>query len=137
MKKYLIDTSIWVDLRENRKSFNKEPLGDYAFELFKKIIVEKDKIVITDYIQRELESNYKISEIKGMFLLFRVIIEKIIVSEKQREEAKKISEKRKVPKGDALHAIIARDNKLVMITRDNHFRILDDISKHYKPEELI
>jgi len=24
-----------------------------------------------------------------------------------------------------------------MITRDNHFRILDDISKHYKPEELI
>jgi len=42
-----------------------------------------------------------------------------------------------VPAGDALHAIVARDNDLILVTRDRHFRKLEDISKHYKPEELI
>lgn len=40
-------------------------------------------------------------------------------------------------KVNALHAIVARDNGLILITRDNHFRVLQDISKYYKPEELI
>ena len=136
-KKYLVDTSIWVDLREDRKGFNDEPLGDYAYKLFIKIMTDKHKIVITDHIQRELESNYGIPEIRGMFLPFQSIIEKVIVKDEQREEAMKIGEERNLPKGDALHAIIARDNNLIMVTRDKHFRDLDDISKHYKPEELI
>ena len=136
-KKYLIDTSIWVDLREDRKGFNNEPLGDYAFKLFVQIKVKENKIAITDHIQRELESNYGIPEIRGMFLPFQSIIEKFIVTDEQRKEAKKVGEERKVPKGDALHAIIARDNNFTLVTRDKHFRDLDDISKHYNPEELI
>ena len=137
IKKFLVDTSIWVDLREDRIGFNNEPLGDYALKLFLTIMTEKNKIVITDHIQRELESNYGIPEIRGMFLPFQSIIEKVIVKDEQREEAKKIAEERNLPKGDALHAIIARDNNLIMVTRDKHFRELDDLSKHYKPEELI
>jgi len=39
------------------------------------------------------------------------------------------TENRNVPRGDALHAIIARDHKLILITRDNHFKKLEDISK--------
>jgi len=126
MRKYLIDTSIWVDLREDRKGFKNEPLGDYAFKLFTKIMLEKNKIVITDHIQRELESNYGIPEIRGMFLPFQSIIEKVIVKDEQREEAKKIGNERNLPKGDALHAIIARDNNLTMVTRDKHFRDLGE-----------
>ncbi|MBI3026645.1 PIN domain-containing protein [Candidatus Woesearchaeota archaeon] len=51
----------------------------------------------------------------------------MIATEKQREEAKKIAEERNVPAGDALHAIIARDNDLILVTRDSHFRKLEDI----------
>lgn len=72
-----------------------------------------------------------------MFKPFEKIIKKVIVTKEQREEAKRISEERNIPRGDALHAIIARDSKLILVTRDNHFKKLEDISKYYKPENLI
>ena len=72
-----------------------------------------------------------------MFKPFEKIIKKIIATEKQSEEAKKIAKERDVPAGDALHVIIARDNDLILVTRDRHFRKMEDISKHHKPEELI
>ena len=62
---------------------------------------------------------------------------KIFASKEQRDEAKKIAIERNVPPGDALHAIMSRDYELILVTRDNDFRKLEDISKHYKPEEII
>ena|SRR3989344_781513 len=136
-EKYLIDTSIWVDLYEDRKGYKNEPLGEYALKLLSRIKIKKSNIILTDLLVRELEMNYSIPEINGMFNPFEKIIIKIITTEKQREEAKKIAKERNIPPGDALHAIIARDNNLILITRDKHFKKLEDISKHYKPEELI
>jgi len=72
-----------------------------------------------------------------MILPFQRIIEKLFVRKDQRDEAMKISKERNLPPGDVLHAIIARDHKLIMITRDKHFKELEDITIHYKPEELI
>jgi len=136
-KKYLIDTSIWIDLYEDRKGFNGEPLGDYALKLLSIIKSEEQIVVLTDLLLRELEMNYSLAEIKGMFKPFENITEKIIATKEEREEAKKVGTKRNLPPGDALHAIIARDNKLLLITRDKHFKQLEDVSKHYKPEDII
>jgi len=122
-EEYIIDTSIWVDL--------------YAFKLLVKIKAKESAIVLTDFLIRELETIYSVAEINGMFKPFEKIIKKIIATEKQWEEAKKIAKERDVPAGDALHVIIARDNNFILVTRDRHFRELEDISKHYKPEELI
>ena len=137
VKKYLIDTSIWIDLYEDRKGFNGEPLGDFALKLLSIINVQKDTIVLTDLLLKELEMNYSLAEINGMFKPFENITEKIITSKDEREEAKNIALKRNLPPGDVLHAIIARNNKLLLITRDKHFKQLEDISKHYKPEDII
>src|SRR3989338_1034155 len=136
-EKYLIDTSIWVDLYEDRKGYQNEPLGDFAFKLFSIIKAKQNKIVITDLTIRELETNYSIEEINGMMKPFEDVLEKIIASKKQRDEAKKQAEKRNVPRGDALHAILARDNRFILVSRDKHFRELTDISEHHKPEEII
>ena len=136
-EEYIIDTSIWVDLYEDRKGYNNEPLGDYAFKLLVKIKAKESAIVLTDFLIKELETLYSVAEINGMFKPFEKIIKKIIATEEQREEAKKIAKERDVPAGDALHAIIARDNDLILVTRDGHFRKLEDVSKHHKPEELI
>ena len=38
---------------------------------------------------------------------------------------------------DALHALIARDNKCIMVTRDAHFKKLLDIINPKKPEDII
>jgi len=136
-EKYLIDTSIWVDLYEDRKGYQDEPLSDFAFKLFTIIKAKQNKIVITDLTIRELEMNYSIAEINGMMKPFEAILDKLVASKEQRDEAKKIAEERNVPKGDALHAILARDNKFILVTRDKHFRQLTDILEHHKPEELI
>jgi len=136
-EEYIIDTSIWVDIYEDRKGYNNEPLGDYAFKLLVKVKAKEMIIVLTDFLIKELETLYSVAEINGMFKPFEDIIKKVIATEKQHEEAKKIAKERGVPAGDALHVIIARDNNLILVTRDRHFRKLEDISKHYKPEELI
>lgn len=135
-KKYLIDTSIWVDLYEDRKGYQNEPLGDFAFKLFSIIKSRQNKIVITDLTIRELEMNYSIEEINGMMKLFESMLDKIIASKEQRDEAKRIAEERDLPKGDVLHTILARDNRLILISRDKHFKQLTDISNYYKPEEI-
>ena len=137
MVKFYLDTAIWVDLYEDRKGFRNEPLGDYALRLVILIKTKESKIILTDLLIRELEMNYSMQQIKGMFKLFEKQIEKLIATKGQREEAKKIATERDVPKGDALHAIIARDNNLILVTRDKHFKLLKDISKHYKPEDII
>jgi len=136
-EEYIIDTSIWVDLYEDRKGYNNEPLGDYALNLLIRIKAKENAIVLTDFLIKELETIYSVAEINGMFKPFEKIIKKIIATEKQREEAKKIAKERDVPAGDALHAIVARDNDLILVTRDRHFKKLEDVSRHHKPEELI
>ncbi|MEK6953347.1 MAG: PIN domain-containing protein [Nanoarchaeota archaeon] len=137
IEKYYVDTSIWIDLYEDRKGYNQEPLGDFALKLFALIRAKRNKLIITDILIKELEMNYSLEEINGMIKPFEGIIEKVIATKNQREEARKISKDRNIPPGDVLHAIIARDHKLILITRDNHFKQLRDISEHYKPEEII
>jgi len=58
-------------------------------------------------------------------------------TEKQARKAKDLSSKRDIPKGDALHALIARDNKATLVTLDNHFKKLLDITKPKRPQDLI
>jgi len=136
-EKYYIDTSIWMDLLEDRKGFHNEPLGGYALKLFALIKAKNYILVISDLLIRELESNYSPEQINGMILPFQNIIKKIFVTTEQRDQAREIAQKRNLPIGDVLHAFIARDNNLIFITRDKHFKQLEDITKSYKPEELI
>ncbi len=135
-QKYYVDTSIWIDLYEDRKGYNLEPLGDFALKLFYLIRIKNNILIITDLLIEELEIYYSMEEIRGMIKPFEDILEKILVTKEQRNEAKRIAQKRNLPPGDVLHAIVARDYKLVLITRDKHFKQLADISKHYKPEEI-
>ena len=94
------------------------------------------KIVISDLTLIELR-RYSLGEIESMLKPFESIIERMNISNEQLDEARKIASERGLPKNDVLHAIIARDNDLILVTRDNHFRKLKDISAYYKPEQLI
>ncbi|MBW2984100.1 PIN domain-containing protein [Candidatus Woesearchaeota archaeon] len=135
-EKYYLDSSIWMDLYEDRKGYKGEPLGDFAWKLFGFIKANKSKIVISDLIIRELEMNYSVPAINGMMKPFEDLLERISIAPEERDEAEKLAEERHIPKGDALHAILARNHKLVLIARDNHFKELEDISKHHKPEDV-
>lgn len=135
--KYYLDACIWIDLFSNRVSYINEPLGKYAQKLISLIKARSWKIVITPYLITELEKTYSLGEVSEMLIYLGDTLEWIDISAEQYEEAEELAISRDVPKGDALHAIIARDYKLIFVTRDKHFRKLSDISLHYKPEDII
>ena len=135
-EKYYLDTSIWMDFYEDRTDPSKDS-GEFAFKLLCKLLASKSKIVVSTFLLRELETAYSLDEIRGLTLHFEKLMEKVDVSDKQREEAKKIAEEREIPKGDVIHAILARDNDAILISRDKHFQLLKDICEVMKPEDIM
>ena len=137
-EKYYIDTLTWRDYYENRKD-RFRPLGEWAFEFFKKAMREDCLIFYSDFVEDELRKDYDAKKIKEIFTVIDKIqlLKKVEVQPNQLKEAAKISKERNVPFGDALHAIIARDIGATVITRDHHFEDLQDIAPSKKPEDLI
>ncbi len=136
VRKFYIDTAIWRDLHENRKDRHK-PLGELAFELFRKIRVNKEKILYSDFVVKELSSAYDKKTINKLFKNASRLLEKAEIREKQVREAEALCKERNIPFGDALHGILARDNNAVMVTRDRHFKKLSNKIDVKKPEDLI
>ena len=58
-------------------------------------------------------------------------------TDEEIDEAKKLALERDVPRRDAFHAVVARDNEAILITRDYHFQKLKDISIPRLPEDFI
>jgi predicted nucleic acid-binding protein len=137
MLRYYIDTCIWVDFYEERKGYNSEPLGKYAFDLLTKIIARKEILVVSNVVIEELCNRLSLDKLNSMMMPFMRYIFRVRLTEAQHEEAKEMIQGRDIPLGDAKHAIIARDSSSILVTRDKHFKILADISEPYTPEELI
>lgn len=137
MTKYYVDTSIWRDLHENRRD-NLRPLGEWAFELFRKIRTNKDIALYSDIILNELLTYFNLNEINALFQnkLPLNALKKVDIYECQTKEARILSKTLGIPWADCLHAILARDNDAVMVTRDAHFWQLSDIANVKKPEDL-
>lgn len=138
MAKYYLDASIWRDYYENRAD-KFRPLGDWAFALLSKLIENGDFILISDFVIEELKIKYSEQEITCIFGIIQRenLLIKIRINNSQAREAAKLCRERKVAFGDALHAVLARDNRAIMVTRDKHFEQLLDIADIRKPEELI
>ena len=137
MKLYYFYTSIWLDFFEDRNepSF---PKGKFAKQLFEKIINENDKIIYSDLTLIELNNTrYSNYELEEMFLKFRENIVFIEINKEQIGKGKDLALKRNIPKGDAIHAVFARDNNLILVTFDRHFDQLTDITNYFKPSDLI
>lgn len=136
IKKYYLDTSIWIDYFENRKD-KFRPLGEWAYALLSLIRKQNDKMLVSDLVITELKKYMDEEKVKAILKDFKDPIIRTISNDKQSKEAIKIAKTRKIPKGDALHAIIAKDNNAILVARDHHFEELTDITISYKPEDLI
>ena len=136
-KTYYLDTSVWLDFFENRNE-PKIPKGDWARELLAKIIKNDDKVVYSDIVLIEFGAlEYSPEEIKRMFDQINSILIFVESTPKHLKKAKDLSAKRDIPKGDALHALLAREHKATLVTLDRHFQKLADIAKAKRPQDLI
>lgn len=135
MTKYYLDTAIWRDLHENRTD-RFRPLGEWAFELIRKIREEKQIILYSDAVIGEL-----IKYFENVDEIFRLAVEenlllKVDIKREQFVEAVNLCKKLQIPHKDCLHAILARDNNAILVTRDRDFEKINFVIVK-KPEELI
>lgn len=137
VKKYYLDTCIWIDYFENRKD-RFRPIGEWAFMLIRKIVGNKDLVLYSDSVQDELGLFYSDEQIKKVVSIVpNQLLVHLKASTDQIEESVKLSKKVCIKRMDVLHAILARDNKAVLVTRDKHFYELSEHLVIKKPEDLI
>ena len=131
---FYFDTSIWIDFYEKRGEN-----GELAWKLILKIIEEDLKIAYSDLNIKEFKNlGYTKSEIDAILRVAKPNnIIHIHIYPENLEEARKLARRRNVPNKDALHAILARDNGLQLISRDHHFEKLKDVTNVKLPEEFI
>jgi predicted nucleic acid-binding protein len=117
--RYYADSCIWIDFFEER----------YTIDLFEKCLSNNEELLISDILIDELQSYIQTDNLQMIIHLFesKKLLCKVISTNQQRIEAKNIAIERNIPPGDVLHAIIARDNNAVLVTRDKHFKQLHDI----------
>ena len=138
MERYYIDTCIWRDYYEGRAD-RLRPLGEWALAFFNMVIEEKHIIVYSEFVVEELRGRYNQSQIKDIFRLIETegLLQKAEISVAEVKEAVRISKERKLVFGDTLHAVVAKKEGCILVTRDYHFIELWDIVEIKKPEELI
>lgn len=137
MSNYYFDTAIWIDILENRKDFCGKEIGKYGRELLALIILNNYNLVVSDETSKELSDYCGSFMVNALLTHLERNIRKVVFTDSEKKEALRFSQEKNVPFGDALHAIIARDTNSVLIARDNHFRLLDNICPHFKPEEFL
>ncbi|HII14779.1 MAG TPA: type II toxin-antitoxin system VapC family toxin [Nanoarchaeota archaeon] len=138
LARYYLDTCIWKDYYENR-SDRLRPIGEWALAFINKAVEEGSRLLYSDAVIRELNRYYTMDKTDAILSIVRNedCLEKVSISRGQAQEARELSRKHNVPFGDALHAVLARDNNAIIVTRDRHFDELRDIAEARKPEELI
>lgn len=138
MKRFYVDTNIWLDFALDRRD-NIRPLGELAFQFFKKCKKNKWKVLYSDTVIEELGRLLTKQEIEERCLRIvsgTGILLKVESNLAQTIEAEKLAEKYGVPAADALHAVLARDGKAALVSRDMHFESLCKIVTVFLPEEI-
>lgn len=140
MQKILLDTNIYLDFYLDRKDGIK-PLGEFAFNLIKRTISCEFEIILLKEIFFELKTVLGIKDANLENIIFNELrrknkIANICSNEKQEKDCLLLSNQFNIPKTDALIAIMARDEKALIISRDKHFDLLKHIANYVTPEEL-
>lgn len=134
MAKYYFDTSIWIDIYDQR-GYN----GEVAKQLMEKIILDDGVVLYSDIVVAELKklgySDYEINAILSVAKPDHLL--PIHSTKNQFEEGKRVVSQRDVPFRDVLHALLARDHEAQLISRDVHFERLKEIIQVKKPENLL
>ncbi len=136
VEKYYVDTAIWRDLYENRTDLHLH-LGELAFTFFKQVRINRDKILYSEWILEELSQSYDHQIITSLFSDLDDFLELVPITPKHVKEVFILSRAVNMSLGDALHAVLARDNNAILVTRDHHFNRLKTIMRIKKPEELL
>jgi hypothetical protein len=135
-QRFYLDTAIWRDYFEDRKD-NLQPLGEFAFQFLKNCEKQGCEILYSQLVVQELNKRFSAEQVERGFESYKQILREVYLSPQQLAEARKLNIQLKdTHTSDITHAILARDNGAIMITRDRHFEALEKIVENLKPEEV-
>ena len=135
---YYIDTCIWIDYAENRLNHIRK-LGELALDFLNKIVERGDIVICSNIVVKELEFCYSEERINEIFAIIEKnnLMIRVSYTSEQIVEAISLANRGGLDFGDTLHAVIARDNKCILVTRDKDFNKLKDLLIILKPEDLL
>ncbi|MFH1210286.1 MAG: PIN domain-containing protein [archaeon] len=137
MERFYVDTSIWRDYYEDRRD-GIRPLGEFAFRFLLTCKAKRYKVLYSKWVVNELKNRYDKNKIKEIFSILSGLLEEVNLNNEQAKETKRLKNQLKsIPIADIIHAILARDNNAIVISRDKHFQELDFIAETRKPEDII
>ena len=129
---FYFDTCLWIDYYEKRGI-----AGDLALKRILHILSNNQTILYSDLIIKELKHlHYSSEEIMRLLATVKPNLRRVHIFKEQIEHASVLTQQRKIPKGDCLHAILARDNEAILLSRDKDFEKLKDIVIVKRPHEL-
>ena len=137
MLNYYFDTCIWRGFLEARKNYDGSSLSEPVFKLFIQILNSSDYLFLSDVMQKELLKQYSLDDLNTIFGLFTKHLIFFAISDEQILLSQKLAQERNLPLADVMHVALARDNRCILVTRDNHFRQLLDVCKYHLPESLL
>ena len=108
-----VDTNIYLDYFLNRTD-RLRPLGDFAFELFRRTISCEFEIILSDWVEQELKNNNATEQLRKLKEELKHKLITITTTKEDINQAKKVK-----PFEDSLHAILAEKAKAkYLITRN-------------------
>ena len=140
-KKVLVDTNIFLDYYLNRQS-GIIPIGEFAFQFVQRTLECEFFIVICVEAFNELllVLGMNENELWGKVLKPLRVKNKIEVIKptvEQKVIARRLAAEKKVSFVDAVSYVMAKENSLILVTRDKHFfEELNASEIAFKPEEL-
>lgn len=124
MDKIYVDTNIFLDAIEDRKSRNGRDLGTPAKSLFSKAQYGQFQIIVSDWTLEELYKKADKEEVKKILSNIKENIIRCGYTEEQKKEAKEKSNHWQ----DYLHGIIAKEQDAdCIVTRDKDLRDLSGL----------
>ncbi|MFA6268817.1 MAG: PIN domain-containing protein [archaeon] len=135
-QRFYLDTAIWRDYFEDRHD-NLRPLREFAFGFLKNCEKHNCEILYSPLVKRELLAHYSEERVQQVFSSFLGMLREVKVCSEHLNEAKRIRQNvSDSHTADIIHAVLARDNRATLITRDKHFEGLIGIVQVLKPEEV-
>jgi predicted nucleic acid-binding protein len=135
MARFYVDTCIWRDYLENRVD-RFRPLGEWAFEFFKRLVKNSDLLIFSDVVREELLQNMTDLEVEDMLEIVPLKLRQYVQANNvDSSMAKRIATFHNIHFSDSLHLAIAIRTDSVLVTRDRHF---GNVGFHHikKPEDL-
>ncbi len=140
MQQIYLDTNVYIDLWEDRAD-NIRPLGEFAFQLFKKVYECKYTVVLSSFVIYELENNFPAKFVDNMLQDLKKSGKCVNyeVSNEDIETAKLTAKQHNSPFSDTLHAVVAKKLSASELVTNNlkDFEKLGHLIKAISPADLL